>query len=80
MRLFVGGLGWGVFRGEVGRALDGCFWFRRLCAGVTHPRPLSRGEVRDAAFLVGNERFVVWGISLLRGDQGVCYSEGSGLG
>ena len=45
MRLFVGGLGWGVFRGEVGRALDGCFWFRRLCAGVTHPRPLSRGEV-----------------------------------
>ena len=20
--------------------------FRKLCAGVTHPRPLSRGEVR----------------------------------
>ena len=33
-------------------ALSGCFWCRQLCADVTHPRPLSRGEVRDAAFLL----------------------------
>ena len=33
-------------------ALGGCFDFRRLCAGVTHPRPLSRGEVLDGAFLL----------------------------
>ena len=25
-------------------ASGGCFWFGRLCADVTHPRPLSRGE------------------------------------
>ena len=25
-------------------ALGGCFDFRRLCAYVTHPLPLSRGE------------------------------------
>ena len=30
------------------RAFD--FWW--LCSGVTHPRPLSRGEVWDAVFLL----------------------------
>ena len=28
------------------------FDFRKLCLGVTHPRPFSRGEVWDAAFLL----------------------------
>ena len=26
--------------------------FRWLCSGVTHPLPLSRGEIWDAAFLL----------------------------
>ena len=49
-----------------------CFDFRWLCLGVTHPRPLLRGEILDADFLVGNEWFVVWWVSPLeRGSRGV---------
>ena len=33
------------------------FDYRKLCAGVTHPQPLSRGEVWDDTFLFGNEDF-----------------------
>ena len=32
--------------------ISGCFGFRKLCADVTHPRPLSRGEVWNAVFLL----------------------------
>ena len=28
------------------------FDFRRLCTGVTHPRPLSRGEIGKTRFLL----------------------------
>ena len=38
-------------------ASGGYFDFRQLCAGVTHPLPLSRGEVWNADFLFGNEMF-----------------------
>ena len=40
--------------------ISGCFGFRKLCADVTHPRPLSRGEI-GSCVLFGNERFVAWG-------------------
>ena len=35
-------------------SFDDRFGFRRLCLGVTHPQPLSRGEVR-CYFLVVDE-------------------------
>ena len=35
-----------VLRGVIRQASGDCFWSRRLCLGVTHPLPLSRGEVR----------------------------------
>ena len=38
-------------------ALGGCFDFRRLCAYVTHPLPLSRGEILGCLFLLGSESF-----------------------
>ena len=47
------------------------FDFRRQCSDVTHPQPLSRGEV-GCFVLLGNEWFVVWRISPLeRGLRGV---------
>ena len=43
------GLGGDVFvavcRGGISWALGGSFWFWKLCSGVTHPQPLSRGEI-----------------------------------
>ena len=32
-------------RGVICQASGGYFGFRKLCAGVTHPPPLSRGEL-----------------------------------
>ena len=45
----------------------------------TPPAPLKRGGLR-CLFLFGNEWFVACRIPLLRGDQGVCYGEGCGMG
>ena len=56
------------------------FDFRRLCTGVTHPLPLSRGEVWNAVFLLVVRGLMACRIPLLRGDQGVCYDEGRGMG
>ena len=36
-------------------AWGGCFDFRRLCTDVTHPRPLSRGEIWMLLFSLVNE-------------------------
>ena len=35
-----------VLQGVIRQASGDRFDFRKLCADVTHPRPLSRGEVR----------------------------------
>ena len=32
-------------RGVIRQILGDCFGFRKLCADVTHPPPLSRGEI-----------------------------------
>ena len=53
---------------------------RKLCADVTHPRPLSRGEVCSAAFLSVVSDLMAWRFPLLRGDKGVCYGERRGMG
>ena len=41
-----------VFWGGICWHLVVVFDFRRLCAGVTHPLPLSRGEILDGAFFL----------------------------
>ena len=51
-------------------ALGDCFDFRRLCAGVTHPRPLSRGEILDAAFFLIISGLLCWNSPLERGGLG----------
>ena len=43
------------------------FDLRRLCAGVTHPRPLSRGEVLDADFFLIISGLLCWNSPLERG-------------
>ena len=52
------GIGWdyfaAVWRGGVCLLRVAAFDFRRLCSDVTHPRPLSRGEI-GCCFLVDNE-------------------------
>ena len=54
----VRGVGWDeVFLllfgwGSVCQILGDCFGFRKLCADVTHPPPLSRGEVEMLFFLL----------------------------
>ena len=45
-----------------------CFYFKWLCAGVTHPRPLSKRGVLKYYFLFDNKRFIVFQVPLLRGD------------
>ena len=55
------------------------FDFRKLCLGVTHPRPLSRGEIGMVLFYLEMSILSVV-FPLLRGDQGVCYGEMRGLG
>ena len=45
----------------------------------TPPAPLERGVLRYC-FLFGNERFMVWWLPLLRGDEGVCDGERRGRG
>ena len=56
------------------------FDFRRLCAGVTHPRPLSRGEVLDGAFFLVMSGLWCEISPSQRGDEGVCHGEKRGLG
>ena len=41
-----------VLRGVIRQASGDRFDFRKLCTDVTHPRPLSRGEVCSAAFFL----------------------------
>ena len=41
-----------VLQGVIRQASGDRFDFRKLCADVTHPRPLSRGEVCSAAFFL----------------------------
>ena len=54
------------------------FDYRCLCAGVTHPQPLSRGEVWMILFYLEMSILSVV-FPLLRGDKGVCYGERCGL-
>jgi hypothetical protein len=85
-----------LLRGSIYRFRVVVFDFRRLCAGVTHLRPLSQRGGLKCYFLIGNEN-VVWGsfgscilignegevawlFPLLRGDEGVCYGEERGIG
>ena len=51
------------------------------CAWTLHTSgpSLGRGDL-ECLFLVGNEWFVAWMFPLLRGDKGVCYGEGRGIG
>ena len=55
------------------------FDFRQLCADVTHPPPLSRGEVQALFFFLVMRVLSVM-FPLLRGDEGVCYGEKRGRG
>ena len=41
-----------VLQGGICQTLVVALGFRRLCADVTHPRPLSRGEIWNACFLL----------------------------
>ena len=49
-----------VLRGVIRQASGDHFDFRRLCAGVTHPQPLSGTGRFGSYVLFGNERFE-WG-------------------
>ena len=51
-----------------------CFYFKLLCADVTHPQPLSRGEIEILLFYL-KMNDLACRFPLLRGDQGVCYGE-----
>ena len=41
-----------VLQGGICQTLVVALVFRRLCLGVTHPQPLSRGEIWNAVFLL----------------------------
>ncbi|WP_270569505.1 hypothetical protein [Coprobacter secundus] len=43
-----------VLQGVIRQASGGCYDFRKLCAGVTHPRPSREGRL-GCYFLVVNE-------------------------
>ena len=57
--------GWG----SVCQILGDCFGFRRLCADVTHPRPLSRGEIEMCD---GEKRGLGWDVFAAVFWGGVC--------
>ena len=44
----------------------------------TPPSPLERGDLNTAFYLIF--RFIVLRFPLLRGDKGMCYGEGGGVG
>ena len=51
------------------------FWFWKLCLDVTHPRPLSRGEVWDAVFLLVMRGLLCLNSPLERGLRGAGWVE-----
>ena len=53
------------------------FDFRKLCADVTHPRPLSRGEILGAAFLLVMSGLSVFISPLQRGGLECCFLVGN---
>ena len=57
-----------MLRGGICRASVDAFDFRRLCTGVTHPRPLFGTGRFGRCFLVGSERFDGMVSPLERGD------------
>ena len=60
-------------------ASGGCFGFEEAMRGRdTPPSPLERGDLNTAFLLVISGLLCLF--PLLRGDKGVCYGEGRGLG
>ena len=68
-----------VLQGGICQTLVVALVFRRLCLGVTHPQPLSRGEIWDAVFLLVMSGLWRVGFPSREGIKGG-YGEGRGLG